>query len=466
MTFQLTTRRAALFAAAALTAALYLADLAGMGLVSTDEPRYADIGRAMASSGDWITPRLWGQPWFEKPPLLYWLIGLGFRAGLGTELAPRLPVALLSLGFLAFFWFHVRSLWDERVATFATVILSTSAGWLALSHVAVTDVPMAALFTAAVLFAMAQRNTAAAAALGFAVLAKSLVPVVLFAPVAAVGYRRWREWLKPAPVLVFLAIAVPWHVLAFVRNGYEFVRVLFVQQQVGRFISPERQHAQQWWYYLPVFLLFLYPWFPLLPFAARNWRDRRTMTLLAVVLFGLIFFSGSLNKLATYVLPLLPATCILIGIGLARTPRHAVAPILAISSSVVLLGALPFAAAVVPAAVAVGLSGAPRPWNELAFGFPVAAAAGILLVPLFRIGTTRVAWGSAFGLAGLAFLWFQFAAFPALDRAASARPMWRRQHPECAPELDRSVLYGLYYYSGGALPGCAVLDRTHARVVR
>ena len=87
---------------------LYLTSLTAMGMYSTDEPRYADIGRAMARTGDWITPHLWGQPWFEKPPLLYWMTAAGFRAGLGTDLAPRLPMALLSVAFLAFFWWRLR----------------------------------------------------------------------------------------------------------------------------------------------------------------------------------------------------------------------------------------------------------------------------------------------------------------------------------------------------------------------
>src|SRR5438309_9623251 len=128
-----------------------------MGLVSKDEPRYADIGRAMAQTGDWITPRLSGTPWFEKPPLLYWLTAVGFKAGLGPELAPRLPVALLSLAFLIFFWRKVRTLWDEPTANYSAAILATTGGWLAFSRVSVTDLPLAATFTMAVLFALERR---------------------------------------------------------------------------------------------------------------------------------------------------------------------------------------------------------------------------------------------------------------------------------------------------------------------
>ncbi len=462
LTFQLTTRRVALGAVvtviAVVIAVLYLGNLNGMGLLSKDEPRYADIGRAMAETGDWITPRLWGQPWFEKPPLLYWLIALGFQAGFHSDLAPRLPLALFSLAFLVFFWFRVRAVWDDRVATFSTAILATTAGWLALSQVAISDVPVSALFTAAVLLALEGRRTAAAAALGLAVLAKSLPPLILFLPVLAVDYRNWREWVRPAPILVFAAVAVPWHIAAFARNGYEFIRILFIQQQFGRFFSPERQHPQPWWFYLPVLLLLLYPWFPLLPLAARDWRDRRTRTLLAVVLFGMLFFSLSLNKLPAYILPLIPATCLLTGIGVARAGR----PKLAIVSAAMLLGVLPFARTVVPVALGSGLRFSPLPWNDLGWGLGVAVTIGISLLLLSKNG----AFGVVFGLVCVGFLWFQFTAYPLIDRFASARPLWRQQRPKCVPDVDRGKLYGLQYYAHGSLPSCNVLDQTPAPVVR
>ena len=78
-------------------AVVYLINLGGSGFLGPDEPRYASIGREMARSSDWITPQLWGQPWFEKPALLYWMTGAAFRIGLGPDLAQRLPVAMMSV---------------------------------------------------------------------------------------------------------------------------------------------------------------------------------------------------------------------------------------------------------------------------------------------------------------------------------------------------------------------------------
>jgi len=440
-----------------------------MGLVGPDEPRYAAIGRAMAQSGDWITPRLFGEPWFEKPPLLYWLIAAGFKFTGDREIAPRLPVALLSMAFLAFFWRRVRAVWDARVAGYSTAMLATTAGWMAISRVAITDLPLAALFSAAVLLTMERAPGAgprapvaniplAAAALGLATLAKSLVPLVLFLPVLAVDYKRLREWLRPAPVLAFLAIALPWHILCRMRNGPVFPQVLFVQQQFLRFVSPERQHGQPWWFYVPAFLLLLYPWFPLLGIAARDFRDRRTRILLAVVVFGFLFFSKSLNKLPTYLLPLLPSTCILMGLGLARSPR----PARAIVLPVAFIGALPAAARVLPVALATGIGSVAIPYGELALWIAPALVFGGMVAAV----PGRRAFAAAVAIAAAAFLWFQYATFPAIDASDSARPLWLATHPACAPGVKRSLVYGLNYYAGRTLPPCALLDQAAARVVR
>jgi 4-amino-4-deoxy-L-arabinose transferase-like glycosyltransferase len=120
---------------------VYFYDLSAAGLLGPDEPRYAWVSREMARSGDWITPRLWGAPWFEKPALLYWLSGIGFRLGLGTELAPRLPGATLAVAFLAFYWWTLRREFRWRAAWLATLILGSSGMWVAYSQNGVTDIP-------------------------------------------------------------------------------------------------------------------------------------------------------------------------------------------------------------------------------------------------------------------------------------------------------------------------------------
>ena len=189
---------------------VYFFDLSATGLLGPDEPRYAAIAREMASSGDWITPRLWGAPWFEKPALLYWMSGAGFRLGLSTELAPRLPGALLACGFLVFYWFLLRREFGERVAWIAALILGTSGFWVGYSLNGVTDIPLAATYSAAMLLAMPwveKRDTrnlpVAAAMFGVAVLAKGLVPLALALPLLMGRHvRDWLRWRVVAPFLI------------------------------------------------------------------------------------------------------------------------------------------------------------------------------------------------------------------------------------------------------------------------
>jgi 4-amino-4-deoxy-L-arabinose transferase-like glycosyltransferase len=451
--------RLARIVAVVLFAALYLADLTGMGMVGPDEPRYADVGRGMAQSGDWITPHLWGQPWFEKPALLYWMTAAGFKLGLGADLAPRLPVAVLSLVFLAFFWWRLKSEWGERTASYSTAMLATSAGWLTYSHVAVTDLPLAAFFSAAVLLALPwlardERKTlpAAAACLGLAALAKGLVPVVLFLPVLAFGWRRLRDWLRPGPVAAFAVCALPWYILCTVRNGGEFLRVFFVEQQFGRFSTAALRHVQPWWFYAPMMLLLLFPWFPLLVFPALAFpedsrRDPRVRALGAVVLSGFIFFSAAVNKLPGYLIPLMPAAFALLGLGLARARQATIA----ITLSIALLCLLPAISETAPHLLASHrLSVSDLPFNATAIWLVAAVVAGFL--------SARFAPRLAPLLVAGAFLWFQLVTFPRFDAEASSRPIWIRDHPQCTPPGSRDLQYGLYYYARHQLPTCPVPD--------
>src|SRR5580658_3159265 len=102
-----------LLISSAIIAVCLFGHLGAIGLVGPDEPHYVWIARAMADTGDWITPRLYGQPWFEKPGLYYWAAALGFKLQLSAEWAARLPSAFaalgasLAIGWLA--WTHYRA---------------------------------------------------------------------------------------------------------------------------------------------------------------------------------------------------------------------------------------------------------------------------------------------------------------------------------------------------------------------
>ena len=145
-----------------------------------------------------MTPRLDGTAWFEKPPLLYWMIAAGnalrLPGRMGGEAAGG---AAESRRFCCFSSSLIAREFTTRTAIAAVTILSTTAGWLAYSFVALTDLPMSAMLGAAMLVMLFEKKKwsgfAAGALLGLAVLAKAFVPLVLFAPVFLIARGRGRR---------------------------------------------------------------------------------------------------------------------------------------------------------------------------------------------------------------------------------------------------------------------------------
>jgi 4-amino-4-deoxy-L-arabinose transferase-like glycosyltransferase len=450
----------ALLLALPLLYLVYFFGLTATGVLGPDEPRYAAIGRTMAQSGDWITPRLWGSPWFEKPALLYWMTDAATRLGLGPELAPRLPVALTAVAFLIFFWWILNREFGCLAAWFSTLILATSGIWIGYSQVGVTDIPMTASFSAAMLLALpwiAHKDTRllplAGALMGVAVLAKGLGPIVLALPLLR-GGRRITDWLKPRVLVPFVLVAVPWYALCYAHNGQPFLHDFFVVHTFGRFASKGLAHGQPRWYYMPILLAALLPWTPMLALLARRkgYSDPRRQFLLAWFLFTLIFFSAMLNKLPGYILPALPAAAALAGIALDEI--GSARALLAICALLVV--AFPIAAALLPTAILTGISHAAGPKFQPFWLAPIALAAiaWILDTRGRRLAATlTVAAGAAFGVAYL-----KIAAAPGLDQHASARATWRqieqRADDVCLGNLQRDWVYGLNYYAGRALPAC------------
>lgn len=402
----------------------YLFLLASSGIFGADEPRYAAIGQQMAVSGDWITPVLWGKAWFEKPPLLYWMIASFDRLGLPHDLAARLPVTMLGLGLL----FVMPSLE-------AALVLGTSIGWLAVSQAAVTDIPLAVCFNLWLLLMLRGRPWLAGVALGAAVLAKGFVPLVLCLPVAFLYRREWRHWVS------CLAVAAPWYMVCYVVNGKVFFEEFIVRHHIQRFISPDLQHVQPWWFYLPVLAGLLFPWTAALVRIQPNDKPY-----LLTALWGLLFFSVSRNKLPAYLLPLLPSFAILISTRLLRW-HYAVAA--------GFLVALPAAAPWLPTALEEGLSKAP---------FAISAWPWFVASPIAAYAAWRFPKRGLVAAVIVSICCLKWQLYPTLALKVSAREVWRAQQPQCIPDGEsRGFRYSLSYYAGRELPNCSEtqVDQDH-----
>lgn len=419
----------------------------------------------MATSGDWITPRLWGVEWFEKPALLYWLIALGTKAGFPMELAGRLPVALVSLGFAVFFYWRSRRLFGEMVARYATAVLATSAGWIAYSHFAVTDLPLSVCFGATMLLFLewlkggSQRLLwAAGVCWGLAILAKGLVPIALALPVVWFARHRWPELWKPA--LAAAVVALPWYVACYAANGWVFLDVFIVRQHFGRFANEGLKHGQPFWFYVPVLFGLLFPWSPALFAAMRqdSVKDVSRQYLVAWLLWTLVFFSLFLNKLPGYILPLLPAAALLIALALDEVNRA----YFALIAGAALLGLLPLLPDALPVALADGFTHIP--FAQLPWRYVLVGVAGAVFVFRHEYSTSRMAAVLllAVGMvAGVAYL--KREAFPKLEEQISARRLWRgiapRRSEICMGNMERRWRYGLNYYAVKPLPDCLVADK-------
>ena len=455
---------------------LYFFHLAAVGLIGPDEPRYAAISRTMASSGDLVTPRLLGEPWFEKPPLLYWMEAVFFRAGFGAEIAPRLPVALLAVTFLGFFWWILRREFGGRPAAFATAILGTSAAWIVSSQIATTDLPLAATYSAAMLLALPwvrRRDPAllpwVGALLGLSVLAKGPVALVLACPIlipwkgpfATVLGRNILTFLSPRVVVPFLVLTVPWYALCIWANGAAFLTEFFWKQNVERFVSSTAvgNHGQPFWYFGPILLALLLPWTPLLLLTFRRapYADTRRLFLLAWALLCLVFFSSAANKLPSYILPMIPAAAALMGIALAEV-RNA-APWLA--ACAVLLIAFPVATPLLPAAVSTGLTHAPAPHFHWTWLLPLAAAA--LTWAIEQRGHRLAAILTIVIGATIGTVFMKRAEARDLDGVASARALRSqigpRQETVCVDWVPRGMEYSIDYYFVPPLPKCGQQPR-------
>ncbi len=336
-------RRAGSLALLPLLLGFYLAALGTVPLFEPDEGRYAEIPREMLATGDFVTPHLDGVVYLEKPPLFYWLTAASEDVLGVTELGARFwSAALAVLGVLFVAW-ATRRVLGPGAGLAAGAVLATSPLYLVMGHTSSTDMTLSFFLTATLLCAFFAveadapgearwwwRGVFAGAAL--ALLTKGLVAVALPGGIILV-YLAWTRRLKElarvpwvSGVLLFLAIGLPWHLLASAANP-DFFDFYIVREHFLRFLTPEAERPGPIWYFLPILLVGLAPWtalaFAALPrFRRSDLRRPHTpehrflafMALWAVLITA--FFSVSHSKLPSYVLPVVAPLAVLAAAGL------------------------------------------------------------------------------------------------------------------------------------------------------
>ena len=418
-----------LAAASVLVSAFFcLYGLGGFALRDNNEGLYASIARAMLADGDWLIPHLNGVPYIEKPPLLYWLEAVAMAAFGPTPSAARLAAALpmlaLCLGVNTFCRRHA----GARAGWLAGAILSSMVPVALGAHLVLFDPLLCALLGGAllcwlhgVLASSSAAGRTAACLLALAVLDKGAVALVLAVGsagllVALVRHARpGLRWRPPrGALLLFVALVLPWHVLAALRQP-GFTWFYIVNEHVLRFLGrrlPDDYHHGPPWFYLGRVLLMVAPWTPFLALPVRGANGATRGLLLrfcaAGVVFPLLFFSASQAKADYYLIVCAPFLAVWLALVLdaaldepsrAAGARLAWCWAAAVALCVVLLVALPGAdgRAWSPLLLALPLLGwlcllAPcaRAWRALARAPAPAREAAVLGIAL--LAAPLLAW--------------------------------------------------------------------------
>ena len=320
-------------------------------LVRPDEGRYTEIAREMALSGDYVTPRLNGLKYFEKPPLQYWATALAISAfGQNDFTARWWPLFSGFLG-LMLVWFTVRALAGNDVAWVSVSLMGAMIYYFVIAHINTVDMSLTAFMTLTMVglirgFGLDGQSTAkargwmiaawAGAALAF--LSKGLIGIVLPGAIFVLHLlvsRQWHLLLRMEWVwgpLAFVLIALPWPLLVQSKNP-EWAHFFFIYEHFERFSNVEHGRGGELYYFIPILIVGLLPWTPaVLGFFRRDARAAITQSYAKAQLnvplfltiwcaFLFVFFSVSRSKLPSYLLPTVPAFAMLLAPMMLRLPN-------------------------------------------------------------------------------------------------------------------------------------------------
>lgn len=350
----------------AQTSWLVLAGLIGLLLVLAairplsypDEGRYAEIGRWMLQSGDWLIPRLDGLPFFHKPPLLYWLEALSFAALGAHPWVARLTPVLHAGLMLVTLYLVARRLGSEQAARRAVAMVGTSLAFLAGGQYVNHDLMVASWISIAIgSFAMAfmtgDKPAPTLARLGFVacglgILSKGLIGVALPGLVLLM----WLVWTRQLKKIIHLPwlsglglfglIAIPWFVLV-EQKFPNMLNYMFGMHHFQRFSGSSFNNNMPWWFYIAGLIVLFFPWvfFALAqllqlrrgdstrPSETSSRQSKRAsfppalISLCWIWVLAIIgFFSFPAAKVIGYALPVIPPLAILAVVGWQHVMGH------------------------------------------------------------------------------------------------------------------------------------------------
>jgi len=322
-----------------ITALLLLLTAGTYGVIETSDARYAEIGREMFISGDWLHPNLLDIHHYHKPPVTYMITALGYDLFGITHFGARffLQIAVL-LQILLVYLLAVALTENKRTALWASAIYFSFPIVLIASRNLTTDAFLT-LFTLLSIYAWVKYRKSGTFpwlylftfSLGLGFLTKG--PVVFLAPVIfALLYNRFEKekhawhWHHLFAWGLFLLIATSWF-FYLVMDDPAFWNYFIGRQTVDRFSHNVFNRSEPFWYFIVLTPLLGMPWLFLLPWYIKKLHipfNTKTIegVLLLTVAIPLFFFSLSTSKRVLYILPLYPLFAIIVAQMLHKLPKE------------------------------------------------------------------------------------------------------------------------------------------------
>lgn len=303
-----------------------------------DGARYAEIPREMVASGDYVTPHLNSLKYFEKPPLFYWMQAISIKAFGLSDWSVRAMNALMAIFTSVITYIAGRKLYNRKTGIFASIILSTGYLFFALGRLITLDMALTAFLSASLLSFICSNKEdsknkqtfymlAVYAFAALATMTKGLIGIIFPIMILflwVIMCKKWKEIKKFHIIcgsLVFLAIALPWHIWVQIRNP-EFFNFYFIEQHFLRYLTSYAHREQSVWFFPICFVIGFFPWIFFLPQAITEsfkvkfrklykYPTESFMILWPLCIF--VFYAFSSSKLIPYILPMFPPLAIVIG---------------------------------------------------------------------------------------------------------------------------------------------------------
>lgn len=303
----------------------------GVPLLDPDEPVYAETAREMIEFRDFLSPRIFNEYWYDKPPMYYWLVAICQLIFGYNEFAARLPAGLAAVGTTVMLYISVTKIFNEKAGFWSALVLTSCIQFFYLGKAAVTDTTLLFFMTGALMCFWQKQYWLMYVCMALGTLTKGPIGIVfpgaiIILYLLATGniYELFRMHFIRG-LLLYAVICFPWYYAMYTVHGMVFIETFLGFHNITRFTTPEHASRVTFWYYFPVVILGLFPWTGLWFKSVKDsFLDSRIDDMHKLLfphiwaIFVFLFFTVCKTKLVSYILPMFPALAIVVGWNISR----------------------------------------------------------------------------------------------------------------------------------------------------